>query len=76
MIPIMGDSYPKNGMMEMTTAVNKVATIRQPKNIAKITLCNAVTFNITDMCEFTPPTEEQRKNLKEMLCIDVEMLEE
>ena len=56
--------------------VNK-CTIRTPKDIARIKICGgALTFTITDMCEFTPPTEEQRKNLKEMLCIDVEMLEE
>lgn len=45
------------------------------KTIAKITLCGAFTIPINEGADFTPPTEEQRKNLKEMLCIDVEILE-
>ena len=52
-----------------------VMSIRVPKEVAKITVCVAFTLVITDMMSFTPPTEEQRKNLKEMLCIDVEILE-
>ena len=52
-------------------------TIRTPKDVAIIRICGgAVTLRINDMCAFTPPTEEQRKNLKEMLCIDVEILED
>lgn len=52
-------------------------TIRQPKDVAIIRICGgAVTLIINDMCSFIPPTEEQRKNLKEMLCIDVEILED
>lgn len=54
-----------------TDAVN----IRAPKKNAKITVCGALTLVVTDMMKFTPPTEKQRKNLKEMLCIDVEILE-
>lgn len=52
-----------------------VMSIRVPKDVAKITVCGAFTLVVTDMMAFTPPTEEQRKNLKEMLCIDVEILE-
>lgn len=55
--------------------VTGVAKIRVPKEIAKITVCGALTLTITDMMAFTPPTEEQRKNLKDMFCIDVEILE-
>ena len=55
--------------------VTGVASIRVPKEIAKITICGAFTLVVTDMMAFTPPTEEQRKNLKEMLCIDVDILE-
>lgn len=52
-----------------------VMSARFPKEVAKFTICGAFTLVVTDMMAFTPPTEEQRKNLKEMLCIDVELLE-
>ena len=48
--------------------------IRRPKDIAKITACGALCLTVTDMMNWIPPTEEQRKNLKEMFCIDVEIL--
>lgn len=47
-----------------------------PKTIAEITLCGAVTFRVYEGSNFIKPTEEQRKNLKEMLCIDVEIRDE
>ena len=51
--------------------------ITEPKVIAIIKfLGGAFTLYISDVCDFTPPTKEQRKNLKEMLCIDVELLDE
>ena len=51
--------------------------IRVPKRIAEIKLCGgAMTFYIDDTMNFEMPTEEQRKNLKEMLCIDVIPYEE
>ena len=51
--------------------------IKTAKNIAIIKIFGgAITLYISDDCNFTPPTEEQRKNLKEMLCIDVELLED
>ena len=63
----------KQGYLESTDK----KPVRIPKTVALIKLCGgAVVFNISDMCGFIPPTEEQRKNMKEMLCIDVEMLEE
>ena len=46
-----------------------------PKTIARITLCGAVHINILDNMNFTKPTEEQIKNLRDMLCIDVELFE-
>lgn len=55
--------------------VTGVASVRIPKEIAKITVCGALTLTVTDMMAFTLPTKEQRKNLKDMLCIDVEILE-
>lgn len=65
----------QNGNIKMTDAISKFE-IKQPKDIARITICNAVTFTISEICSFTPPTEEQRKNLKELFCIDVEILGE
>ena len=49
--------------------------IRIPKSIARITLCGAISIEINDDVDcFVFPTEEQRRNLKEILCIDVEDL--
>lgn len=48
-----------------------------PKRIAEIRLCGgAMVFDIDETMNFVMPTEEQRKNLKEMLCIEVIPLEE
>lgn len=49
-----------------------------PKPIAKITLCGCIHLTLTDEVKgsFIKPTPEQIKNLKEMLCIDIELLEE
>ena len=47
-----------------------------PKTIARIKLCGAMVFNVTDMMTWKKPTEEQIKNLHDMLCIDVEILED
>jgi hypothetical protein len=47
-------------------------TIYVPKRVATIKLCGgAMTFHIDETMSFTMPTEEQRKNLKELLCIEV-----
>ena len=50
--------------------------IFKPKTIARIKLCGAMVFNVTDMMPWEKPTEEQIKNLHDMLCIDVEILED
>lgn len=47
-----------------------------PKTIARIKLCGAMVFNVTDMMPWKKPTEEQIKNLHDMLCIDIEILED
>lgn len=49
--------------------------IMVPKTIARITLCGALHIDILDNMNFTKPTEEQIKNLRDMLCIDVELFE-
>lgn len=54
--------------------MDTVMDIKQPKDIAEITICGCVKYRINDSCDFIIPTEKQRKNLKEMLCIDVKML--
>lgn len=51
-----------------------VMSIRIPKDVTKITVCGALCLTVTDMMTWIPPTEEQRKNLREMFCIDVEIL--
>lgn len=61
---------------QMVTADN-VATIRQPKKVAEITLCGTITLEITDVAtNFIRPTEEQIKNLHDMLCIDVKLFDD
>jgi hypothetical protein len=50
-------------------------SIIAPKEIARIKLCGAVTFTITDQMEFTKPTPQQIKNLKECFNIEVELFE-
>lgn len=46
-----------------------------PKVIAKITICGAVKMDVYDYMDWNPPTPEQIKNLKELLNIDVELIE-
>lgn len=55
----------------------KVATIYSSKVIARIKLCGgAVTINIDETMEWKKPTDEQVKNLHDLFCIDVEILDE
>lgn len=56
------------------TLNGETMVIRKPKDIAKITVCGALCLTVTDIMNWIPPTDEQRKNLKEMFCIDVEIL--
>ena len=50
--------------------------ISVPKVIAEITLCGALTIEISEGMDWNPPTPEQIKNLKEMLNIDVKLIGE
>lgn len=50
--------------------------LRLPKVIAKITFCGAVTIPVYDYMDWNPPTPEQVKNLKEMLNIEVKLIED
>ena len=45
------------------------------KQIAEITLCGNLRFAIFDDMPFVRPTEEQIKNLREMLCVDVKLFD-
>lgn len=51
-------------------------TVATPKKVAEIILCGALHFEIVDTAQFTRPTEEQIKNLKETFCIDVMLFDE
>ena len=55
------------------TLCTDIGEIRIPKQIAEITLCGALHIMITDSEDFVCPTEEQIKNLHDMLCIDVKL---
>lgn len=54
--------------------MNDKYSICVPKLIARITICGALRADVHEDMGFIFPTEEQRKNLKEMLCIEVEDL--
>ena len=54
----------------------KVAAYRNSKVIARIKLCGgAVTINIDNTMAWKKPTDEQIKNLHDLFCIDVEILD-
>lgn len=44
-----------------------------PKQIARITLCGCIHFEINDDMNFIKPTPEQIKNLHDNFCIDVKV---
>ena len=57
--------------------MNNFLTIKQPKPIARISICGGgLTFTITDNMQFEMPTEEQCKNLKKTFGIEVELIKE
>lgn len=66
-------------MDEYIQAQNLIGEIRGsiepafPKTIAEIILCGSVTFRVYEGSNFIKPTEEQKKNLKEMLCIEIKI---
>lgn len=54
-----------------------VVVIKVPSLIAKIKLCGgAFTINVDETMQWKKPTNEQIKNLHDLLCIDVEVLGE
>lgn len=53
-----------------------LSILRLPKDIARITICGGFQVIINDQMEWTKPTPEQIKNLKETFCIDVEIFDE
>ena len=61
--------------MDDLFASEKIATIRATKVIAEIKVCGALTLTVTEFMDFKKPTEEQIKNLRDTLCIDVKILE-
>ena len=57
-------------------SMTEIATIYNPKVIARIKLCGgAVTININETMVWNKPTDEQIKNLHDLFCIDVEILD-
>lgn len=57
--------------------MSEVAAIHNPKIIARIKLCGgAFTINVDETIAWKKPTNEQIKNLHDMFCIDVEVLED
>ena len=54
----------------------EVVECYKPKTIARIKLCGAMIFTVTERMSWEKPTEEQIKNLHDMLCIDIEILED
>lgn len=63
-----------DGRLSISRKEAEKLVIRVPKQVAKLTIAGGVTIYINDTMEWTPPTPEQIKNLKEMFCIDVELL--
>lgn len=54
----------------------KVVACRDPRVIARIKLCGgAVTININETMAWKKPTDDQIKNLHDLFCIDVEILD-
>lgn len=54
----------------------EVAAIYNPKAIARIKLCGgAVTINVDETMAWKKPTDDQIKNLHDLFCIDVEILD-
>ena len=57
-------------------SMTEIATIYNLKVIARIKLCGgAVTINVDNTMTWKKPTDEQIKNLHDLFCIDVEILD-
>lgn len=68
------EKYVENNKFDDTVCGSFV--IKEPKIIAKITICGCLHFSIPDNIGFVKPTKDQIKNLHDLLCIDVELLDE
>ena len=56
--------------------MSEVAAIYNPKVIARIKICSyAVTINVNETMAWKKPTDGQIKNLHDLFCIDVEILD-
>lgn len=77
-IPSSEDILPKTVLADFSpSSITAQRVFRFPKEIATIKICGSTEIHITeDAVGFIKPTPEQIKNLKEILCIDVELLEE
>ena len=63
-------------LLKTSISMPEIATIYNPKVIARIKLCGgAVTINIDETIAWEKPTDEQIKNLHDLFCIDVEILD-
>lgn len=51
-----------------------IERVHIPKVIARITICGALTMEVTEDMNWVPPTPEQIKNLKETFNIDVDFV--
>ena len=54
---------------------SEVGTLNNPKLLAQIKLCGAITINVDDTMPWIKPTAEQIKNLHDLFCIDVAILD-
>lgn len=62
--------------MSCSIPMPEIAAINNPKIIARIKLCGgAVTINVDETMAWKKPTAEQIKNLHDIFCIDVEVLD-
>lgn len=50
--------------------------VKKPKPVARITICGAIGYTVTDQHNFIKPNPEQIANLKKLLNIDVELFDE
>lgn len=75
------DDWENNYMTQLqktscSIPMPEVAAIHNPKIIARIKLCGgAVTINVDETIAWKKPTDEQIKNLHDLFCIDVEILD-
>jgi hypothetical protein len=62
--------------MSSTYGPFATSNLHRPKPVAEITICGAIHIYIDDTMDFIKPTPEQIKNLHDLFCIDVMLMEE